>query len=59
MVDVEMQGGSARRKKVINVWYKVLADYKAGRTAKEIADEHGRTRSWVYWVLSKFKNNEV
>ena len=59
MVKLEMQGATTRRKRVINAWYKVLADYKAGKTAQEIADENGKTRSWVYWVLSKFRNNEV
>ena len=58
-MEIEMHGASNRRKRVINIWYRVLADYKAGKTAKEIAEENDRTRSWVYWVLKKFKNNEV
>lgn len=59
MIDVVMQGGSIRRKRALKLWYKVLSEYQSGKTAELIAKENKRSRAWVYWVLRKFKNNEV
>ncbi len=59
MIDIVYQEHSLRRKKAAKIWHKVLTDYNSGHTAQEIAKRNKKTRSWVYWVLRKFKNNEV
>lgn len=59
MLDITYQGHSVRRQKALKDWNNVLELYKSGVTAADIAKKYKKTRSWVYWVLKKFRNNEI
>lgn len=59
MGDLEYQGHKNRRQQAKKLWYQVIAEYKSGESAIDIAKKYDRSRSWVYWVLKKYKNEEI
>ena len=59
MTKLELQGHSNRKRKALNRWLDVIADYKNGISAEDIAEKHKKTRAWVYWVLRKYRNNQI
>lgn len=58
-MEVVYQKHSLRRKKAMKVWEKVYKDFHKNKSADDIAKKYNRTRSWVYWILRKYKNNEI
>lgn len=59
MTKLQLQGHENRKKRALKIWLDAIADYKSGVPAQEIADKFGKTRAWVYWVLRKYRNNEI
>ena len=59
MNELELQGHKNRKRKALKSWLEVVSDYKNGVPAEEIADKHGKTRAWVYWVLREYRKGEI
>jgi hypothetical protein len=50
---IKYQGHKKRTQDAMLLWMKIVSDYNSGKPATQIAQEIGRTRGHVYWVLKK------
>ena len=48
-----------KTKRVMDTWLRVLTDWNAGMSPKQIEERYGKKKGWTYYVLRRLRQIEA